>query len=132
MNSKNNWSLLEKLSDPTTDSAERKRLLALVESDAALLNQWKAFRILSKWPELENVASRESDSAAVMLRMRQENSIDTGIKRAFPYVAAAALAASLILAFVNIGQVEKSSDITLEDVFGLPSPTIENSLLANL
>lgn len=128
----NNWNILEKLADPSTDSTERKRLLKVVESDTDLLDQWKAFRVLQQWPQLENQNSMLMDTSDIMLRIRQENSLDAGIKRTFPYVAAAALAASLILAFVNIGQSDKSSDITLDDVFGLPSPTIENSLLVNL
>ena len=132
MNSNENWNLLEKLADPSTTTEERKRLLHQVESDTRLLTQWKAFRVLQTWPEQEYLEPVGLETEEFMLRIQHEESVDTGIKRAFPYVAAAALAASLILAFVNIGQADKSSDISLEDVFGLPSPTIENSLLANL
>ena len=132
MKSNQNWSILEKLASPGTTAGERIRLLRIVESDPWLLDQWKAFRYLQKWPEFEQTTSAADSEALVMEKIREEASLDTGIKRNFPWVAAVALAASVVLVFINIGQKEDSSDITLDDVFGLPTPTIENALLANL
>ena len=92
MNNDNNWNLLEKLSDPSASAEERKELLHLVESDPELLKQWKAFRILQQWPELENLEPGRQDTDGIVLQMEREGTVDMGIKRAFPYVAAVALA----------------------------------------
>ncbi len=132
MNNSTTWSILEKLADPASTQDERIRLLQEIESDPALLAQWKAFSVLQEWPELENVAHSTEGVLDRIQAVQKAESFDAGIKQAFPYVAAAALAASVLLAFINIGQTEDSSDITLDDVFGLPQPTIENTLLVNL
>ena len=132
MKNNQNWSILEKLASPSTTAEERIRLLQVVESDLVLLNQWKAFRVLQRWPELEQTTSAADSEALVMAKIHEEASLDTGIKRNFPWVAAIALAASIVLVFINIGQTDDTSEITLDDVFGLPTPTIENALLANL
>lgn len=132
MNNSNNWSILEKLADPASTQDERLKLLQEVEADPGLLAQWKAFSVLQKWPELENVTSSTDVVLDRIHSVQKAESFDLGIKQAFPYVAAAALAASVLLAFINIGQTEDASDITLDDVFGLPQPTIESTLIANL
>lgn len=132
MNNSKNWKILEKLAFPGTTTEERIKLLKVVEADRQLLNQWKAFRVLQRWPELEQVEPNANSTDLVLDKIEQDQSLDNDIKRTFPWVAAAALAASIVLVFINIGQKEDSSEITLDDVFGLPTPTIENSLLANL
>ena len=132
MKNNHNWSILEKLASPATTAEERIKLLRVIESDPVLLDQWKAFRILQKWPNLEQTTPAIDSEDLVIARIEEDASLDTGIKRNFPWVAAVALAASVVLVFINIGQREDSSDITLDDVFGLPAPTIENTLLANL
>lgn len=132
MNNPTNWSIFEKLADPSSTQDERLMLLKQIESDPALLAQWKAFSVLQEWPELENIAPSSNTVLNKIHSAQNADSFDAGIKQAFPYVAAAALAASVLLAFINIGQTEDVSDITLDDVFGLPQPTIENTLIANL
>jgi len=132
MKKAHNWSILEKIVSPDTSAEERIRLLRTVESDADLLAQWKAFRVLQHWPVLEQLESRLVGADTVLAVVQEDQSLDTGIKRNFPWVAAAALVASIILVFINIGKNEDTSNITLDDVFGLPAPTIENTLLADL
>ena len=132
MNKSTTWSVLEKLADPGSTQDERLKLLREIESDPALLAQWKAFTVLREWPELENFAHSPGAILDRIHSVQRAESFDAGIKQAFPYVAAAALAASVLLAFINIGQTDDASDITIDDVFGLPQPTIENTILANL
>lgn len=132
MNNTHNWNIFEKLAAPDTPAGERIQLLKFIESNADLLAQWKAFRVLQEWPLLEQLSQKSGSTDVIMMRVHEVESVDYGIKRNFPWVAAAALAASVVLVLINIGQKEDASDVTLDDVFGLPAPTIENTVLANL
>jgi hypothetical protein len=135
MDKNNPWKILEQLADPSI-SLERKAALETKLKDyPVMLDRLETFRVLQAWPELDAVDRPFVNVRQVMDkidRMDAMDTVDLEIKRAFPWVAATALAAAVILALVNFEMMGESSDNTLEALFGLTVPTIEETLYADL
>lgn len=129
------WKLLEELSDPGISLERRTAIEAQLNEDTVLRDRLATFRILQEWPELDAADRPFVNSRAVMDKILMEKSgaaIDIEIKKVFPWVAAAALAAAVVLAFINIETMADNADTTLDAVFGLSIPTLEDTLLTDL
>lgn len=135
MDKNERWKLLEELADPGT-SLERKAVIeAEIEEDPLLREQLATFQVLQEWPGLDAADRPFVNSRAVMDQILMEKSgaaIDLEIKKAFPWVAAAALAAAVVLAYINLETMAGNADTTLDAVFGLSMPTLEDTLLTDL
>lgn len=92
-------------------------------------------RLLREWSAAERTACSCGPGAALLQHLEKEmraTQLDREIQRVFPWVAAAALAAAVILAWLNLSTLQDPHSHPLDTLFGLPQPTLEESLSANL
>ncbi len=135
MDKNDSWNLFEELSDPGISLERKAALEAQLNEDPVLRDRLSTFRILQQWPGLDAADRPFVNSRAVMdqiLLEKSGNAVDLEIKRTFPWVAAAALAAAVVLAVINIETMGNNAESTLDAVFGLSIPTLEDSLLTDL
>ena len=128
------WKLLERLADPSTPPAEWQSLMARVNAEADLRQLWRGFRALQQWPqELQRSAAPDLEPLHHRIRSEMEAlAVEREMRRAFPWLAAAAIAASVLLGLVNLNRVEDPASNPLDEAFGLPNPSFEASLIADL
>ena len=134
-NDPHTWLLLDRLADPSTPAVERDRILSQLQGDPALAGLLHTWRVLKQWPELERSARSSTLSPEQLARLDHELAaeiLDREITRAFPWVAAAALAAAVLLAWLNLGNMRETYRNPIDALFGLPQPTLEDSFLVNL
>lgn len=135
MDKNDSWKLLEALSDPGISLERKTAIEAQLNKDPVMRKRLETFRVLQEWPDLDAADRPFVNSRVVMDQILMEKSgtaIDMEIKKAFPWVAAAALVAAVVLAVINIESMADNADTTLDAVFGLSIPTLEDSLMNDL
>jgi ferric-dicitrate binding protein FerR (iron transport regulator) len=127
------WNLFERLADPATSPAQRRELESLLARDPRLREGWETFQLLQDWADLEAAAAPAAGLRFERLEAAfEEAAMDEEMVRWFPWVAVTALAAALILAAINLGTDQQLAAGPLEALFGLPQPSLEETLLADL
>ena len=126
------WNLLEALRDPATPASQRAAAEAKLAANPQWAELWSTASLLEAWPALEEVTLGAAPSGVLEVVQAEQSrqALAWELGRAFPFVAAAGLAAALALAALNFMAMRDASNNTLDAVFGLPAPTIDHTLLA--
>lgn len=135
MNDEQAWKYFERLADPDLRADQRVRMEQEIAADPLLSARFEAFQAMCSWSQIEPVAASNEGRVRLMEMLqkdREEELVAVSLGKLFPVFMGGAVAAALLLGFMNVQLFGDLAGGTWEALFGMPAETIETVIASQL